>query len=64
MHGSGCGCIYVICMPKEGLGKCGATEGSYTSINILCESLLCDKPNESVFHKRTENYSFKEQNEI
>ena len=53
MHGSGCGCMCVTCMPEEGLGKCGAAKYSYTSINTLCESVLCAKPNESIFHKRS-----------
>ena len=51
VHGSGCGCICVICMPEEGLGNCQAAKYSYNSINTLCESLLCAKPNESAFHK-------------
>ena len=46
-----CACMCALCMSKENLGKCGAFMHLLTSINILCETLLCAKENDSTFHK-------------
>lgn len=50
MHGIGCACMCAICMSEENPGMCQAFTHLFTSINKLCESVLCAKPSDCTFH--------------